>query len=218
MEFCDIACYMHKLLLMFLGNDDVFPWWIHRSDIIRLLANRQRRGPRRLHVCLLRFGNSLRGYQVRQRSCAQDFWHLQDTASCIKFTNHWVNYRGWASWVFGWGKTRGKHPGAVRGVFATSTTSKCTGSYVVVPSGSSTMRCMFFQDSVRSVETSMFSLGHLLLTSLHLVQVTLAYFLMLIVMTYNTWLCLAVVIGATVGYFLFGWRKNAIVDVSDHCH
>ena len=75
-----------------------------------------------------------------------------------------------------------------------------------------------FQDSVRSVETSMFSLGHLLLTSLHLIQVTLAYFLMLIVMTYNTWLCLAVVIGATVGYFLFGWRKNAIVDVSDHCH
>lgn len=74
------------------------------------------------------------------------------------------------------------------------------------------------QDSVRSVETSMFSLGHLLLTSLHLIQVTLAYFLMLIVMTYNTWLCLAVVIGATVGYFLFGWRKNAIVDVSDHCH
>ena len=121
---------------MFLGNDDVFPWWIHGSDLIRLLANRQRRGSRRLHVCLLRFGNSLRGYQVRQRSCAQDFWHLQDTASCIKFTNHWVNYRGWASCVFGWGKTRGKHPGAVRGVFATSTTSKCTGSYVVVPSGS----------------------------------------------------------------------------------
>lgn len=74
------------------------------------------------------------------------------------------------------------------------------------------------QESVRTVETSMFSMGHLILTLLHMVQVTLAYFLMLIVMTYNTWLCLAVLAGATVGYFLFGWRKNAIVDVSDHCH
>jgi len=38
-------------------------------------------------------------------------------------------------------------------------------------------------------------------------------------MTFNTWLCAAVVIGATVGYFLFGWRKSVVVDVtSDHCH
>jgi len=74
------------------------------------------------------------------------------------------------------------------------------------------------QDSVKMVETSMFSVGHLLLTLMHFVQVTLAYFLMLIVMTYNTWLCLAVAAGATVGYFLFGWRKNAIVENSDHCH
>ena len=40
----------------------------------------------------------------------------------------------------------------------------------------------------------------------------------MIVMTYNTWLCLAVAADATVGYFLFGWRKNAIVENSDHCH
>ena len=79
----------------------------------------------------------------------------------------------------------------------------------------------FFQstsNSVKIIETGMFSIGHLMLTALHLVQFTLAYILMLIVMTYNTWLCLATVLGSTVGYFLFGWRKNAIVDVSDHCH
>jgi len=68
------------------------------------------------------FGNSLRGYQVRQRSCAQDFWHLQDTAGYTSFANHWVNYRGWASCVFGGGKARGNHPWAVGGVFTTSTT------------------------------------------------------------------------------------------------
>jgi len=73
-------------------------------------------------------------------------------------------------------------------------------------------------NSVKIIETGMFSIGHLMLTALHLVQFTLAYILMLIVMTYNTWLCLATVLGSTVGYFLFGWRKNAIVDVSDHCH
>ena len=52
-----------------------------------------------------------------------------------------------------------------------------------------------------------------------LLQLTLAYFLMLIVMTFNTWLCLAVVVGSTTGYFLFGWRKSVVVDAhADHCH
>ena len=83
----------------------------------------------------------------------------------------------------------------------------------------------------------MWSKGHFVLTAIHFIQVkskikrkkekpnlnstsqvTLAYMLMLIFMTYNTWLCLATVLGATVGYFLFGWRKNAVVDVTDHCH
>ena len=49
-------------------------------------------------------------------------------------------------------------------------------------------------------------------------QVTLAYLLMLIFMTYNTWLCAAVVVGAAVGYFLFGWRKTIVYEESDHCH
>ena len=49
-------------------------------------------------------------------------------------------------------------------------------------------------------------------------QVTLAYLLMLIFMTYNSWLCAAVVVGAAVGYFLFGWRKTIVYEESDHCH
>ena len=64
----------------------------------------------------------------------------------------------------------------------------------------------------------MLSWGHLVSTGLHFIQMTLAYFLMLIVMTYNTWLCLAVVFGASLGYFLVGWKKTSVIDVSDHCH
>lgn len=70
----------------------------------------------------------------------------------------------------------------------------------------------------RIVQPTMFSLLHGFQTFLHIIQIVLSYFLMLIFMTYNVWLCLAVVIGAAVGYFLFGWKKSFIVDVTEHCH
>ena len=72
--------------------------------------------------------------------------------------------------------------------------------------------------SIKTVETSMTSIGHLVLTLIHVVQVTLAYLLMLVFMTYNTWLCAAVVLGFGFGYFLFGWRKTVLLDEPDHCH
>ncbi|XP_055376985.1 high affinity copper uptake protein 1-like isoform X2 [Condylostylus longicornis] len=65
---------------------------------------------------------------------------------------------------------------------------------------------------------SMFSLMHFYQTFLHLIQVTLSFLLMLIFMTYNVWLCLAVVLGAGFGYYLFCWKKSVIVDVTEHCH
>jgi hypothetical protein len=37
-------------------------------------------------------------------------------------------------------------------------------------------------------------------------------------MTYNVYLCVAVVVGAGVGYFLFGWYKSTAVDITEHCH
>ncbi|XP_066999158.2 high affinity copper uptake protein 1 isoform X2 [Anabrus simplex] len=70
----------------------------------------------------------------------------------------------------------------------------------------------------RIVQPSMCSWMHGFQTGLHLVQIVLSYFLMLIFMTYNVWLCLAVVLGAGTGYFLFGWKKSVIVDVTEHCH
>lgn len=65
---------------------------------------------------------------------------------------------------------------------------------------------------------TMLSLNHLFQTFLHIIQVTLSFMLMLIFMTYNVWLCMAVVLGAAVGYFLFCWKKSVIVDVTEHCH
>ncbi|XP_002736582.1 high affinity copper uptake protein 1-like [Saccoglossus kowalevskii] len=50
------------------------------------------------------------------------------------------------------------------------------------------------------------SSAHALLTILHLLQVILAYALMLTFMTYNGWLCLSILLGATVGYLIFGWK------------
>ena len=52
-------------------------------------------------------------------------------------------------------------------------------------------------------------------------QIVLAYMLMLVFMTFNTWLCAAVALGAAAGYFLFGWRKTLVLDDvagGDHCH
>lgn len=65
---------------------------------------------------------------------------------------------------------------------------------------------------------TMLSAMHLYQTFLHILQVSLSFLLMLIFMTYNTWLCVAVVLGAALGYFLFGWKKSVIVDVTEHCH
>ncbi|KAI1287827.1 High affinity copper uptake protein 1 [Halotydeus destructor] len=48
------------------------------------------------------------------------------------------------------------------------------------------------------------NLSHIKLTGLHLVNVTMGYMLMMIVMTFNVWLCLSVLVGSFVGYFVFG--------------
>uniref|UniRef100_H3B9C6 Copper transport protein n=1 Tax=Latimeria chalumnae TaxID=7897 RepID=H3B9C6_LATCH len=64
----------------------------------------------------------------------------------------------------------------------------------------------------------MLSLPHIFQTLLHVVQVVVSYFLMLIFMTYNGYLCIAVAVGAGTGYFLFSWKKAVVVDITEHCH
>lgn len=68
------------------------------------------------------------------------------------------------------------------------------------------------------VRNRIVSWPHLLQTFLHMIQMVISYFLMLIFMTYNVWLCLGVILGAGFGYFVFGWKKATVVDVTDHCH
>ncbi|KAI8424691.1 hypothetical protein MSG28_006646 [Choristoneura fumiferana] len=67
------------------------------------------------------------------------------------------------------------------------------------------------------VKYSMMSCSHFVQTLLHVVQSTASYLLMLVFMTYNVWLCVALILGLAVGYFCFGWRKNSVVDVTEHC-
>ncbi|XP_031626339.1 high affinity copper uptake protein 1 isoform X2 [Contarinia nasturtii] len=73
-------------------------------------------------------------------------------------------------------------------------------------------------EDTTGVKPSMTSFMHIYQTFLHILQVTLSFLLMLIFMTYNVWLCLGVVVGAAIGYFLFGWKKSVIVDITEHCH
>jgi len=63
-----------------------------------------------------------------------------------------------------------------------------------------------------------FTFWHLLQTFLHMLQTFVSYLLMLIFMTYNGYLCIAVIAGAGLGYFAFGWRSKIVVEVTDHCH
>jgi len=71
----------------------------------------------------------------------------------------------------------------------------------------------------KTLNMKAFSRSHCLQTLLHLLQFVLSYFLMLIAMTFNTWLCLAVAAGTTTGYFMFGWKKSVLLnDREESCH
>ncbi|XP_066467003.1 high affinity copper uptake protein 1 [Tiliqua scincoides] len=70
----------------------------------------------------------------------------------------------------------------------------------------------------KTVGQQMLSVPHLFQTLLHVLQVVVSYFLMLIFMTYNAYLCIAVAAGAGTGYFFFSWKKAVVVDITEHCH
>ncbi|XP_051162745.1 high affinity copper uptake protein 1-like [Leptopilina boulardi] len=64
------------------------------------------------------------------------------------------------------------------------------------------------QHKVSSKKESLLSIVHAVQTILHAIQAILGYFLMFIFMTYNVYLCIAVIIGMSVGYFIFAWQKT----------
>lgn len=62
---------------------------------------------------------------------------------------------------------------------------------------------------------------HLYQTVLHVSQFIIGYSLMLIFMTYNIWLCLAVATGIGFGFFIFGADRvmdHGLVQNGDCCH
>ncbi|KAI0222314.1 High affinity copper uptake protein 1 [Lamellibrachia satsuma] len=69
-----------------------------------------------------------------------------------------------------------------------------------------------------SFRTMLLSRWHVLQSVLHIVQIVISYFLMLIFMTFNMWLCIAVALGAGAGYFMFAWRRTIVADSNEHCH
>lgn len=63
-----------------------------------------------------------------------------------------------------------------------------------------------------------FNKSHILQTILYIIQIILSYLLMLIVMTFNYWLFVAVILGSGIGYFLFGWLRERLINYNEHCH
>lgn len=57
---------------------------------------------------------------------------------------------------------------------------------------------------------------HLLQTISYLIQVSIAYFLMLAFMTYNYWICLSILLGLGVGYFFFGYQRS-VYEIDEDC-
>lgn len=68
-----------------------------------------------------------------------------------------------------------------------------------------------------SIRKKIFNKVHVLQALLHIVQMTIAYGLMLIAMTFNYWLFLSLVVGFGFGYLFFGWIRSNVIDRNEHC-
>ena len=64
-------------------------------------------------------------------------------------------------------------------------------------------------------------------TLCYVIQFCMSYFLMLGVMTYNIWICVSIVAGVAIGYYLFNSnsdednddsRRKSDCDEEDICH
>uniref|UniRef100_A0A8C0KEZ5 Copper transport protein n=1 Tax=Canis lupus dingo TaxID=286419 RepID=A0A8C0KEZ5_CANLU len=71
----------------------------------------------------------------------------------------------------------------------------------------------FLMETHKTVGQQMLIFPHLLEMVLHIIQVVISYFLTLIFMTYNGYLCIAIAAGAGTGYFLFSWKKAVVVVI-----
>jgi len=73
------------------------------------------------------------------------------------------------------------------------------------------------RNTVKDVIRKNLTLPHLLQSVLYGAQVLIGMLLMLIFMTYNVWLCIALVVGAVVGFVFFGDSEHHADDYAI-CH
>jgi len=85
---------------------------------------------------------------------------------------------------------------------------------VELPSGAVTERTPFLWSGRNQVEVS--KRAHVIKAFLYAVQNFYAFMLMLLFMTYNGWVMIAVTVGAFVGYLVFGNNTSATKDGACH--
>jgi copper transporter 1 len=71
---------------------------------------------------------------------------------------------------------------------------------------------------IQSKRARLLSIPHIIQSVMHILQMAISYLLMLVAMTFNTYLFLAIVFGAGLGHFLFAWRRSSVIDYNEHCH
>jgi len=116
--------------------------------------------------------------------------------------------------------TSGKHAGHANSCHskqtACSTDGKHTSTALVTDSPDQAEYCVCKK---KVGFRSAFNRVHVCQTLIYVLQMILAYALMLIVMCYNVWVCLSVVIGHGIGYFLIAWKFPSSPSASnDGCH
>ncbi|KAA3675002.1 solute carrier family 31 (copper transporter), member 1 [Paragonimus westermani] len=80
------------------------------------------------------------------------------------------------------------------------------------------MSTLQFRRIGRLLAVSFFDGLHVLQTLLHLIQMFIGYMLMLIVMTYNVYMLIAIMAGFTVGYLIFARRRPLLLRSPTCCH
>ena len=131
-----------------------------------------------------------------------EIWDVKTTAGII------LTSLFWAVFAFCYQGLK-----AFRSYLNKSCSSGCTGilNKYLGPQGAGYGAIRQEQEGVRQTNWRL----HLVQTSLQLVQTVTSYFLMLVVMTYNVWIFLAVLVGDAVGYLVFQWGS---FDNSEHCN
>ncbi|XP_033105274.1 high affinity copper uptake protein 1-like [Anneissia japonica] len=88
---------------------------------------------------------------------------------------------------------------------------RCEENAIDLPSPSEKSRIL--GEAHGEEEIGLLTSAHICQTIAYVVFVAVRYILMLVVMTFNGYLCLSLLAGSSLGYFLFAWKKITIVGL-----